>query len=226
MSPDSDELDDISPHVRIRIKPEKKKQWLEYAEEHHQGNLTDLIKEAVDSTIDDVWVLKGDTEPEVDIDLGGLDGDVGEILQRIQAIETQLDDISLQDTGGTANEEERLNREELISLADRCHDQLPLVADGDQLIEISSMVAGIEQADVSRLTGTASDIANAIDESEHRVRQALIFLEKQQNANISSIIYDGIRRWYEVNPRIEIDDVFNDLETDKPVEFESGTEFQ
>jgi len=93
---------DISPHVRIRIDPERKREWLEYADENDLS-LTDLIKTAVDNTISDTWVLESEVERsdvgEVDVDLDGVDDGIDEVLERLTAIESQLDRVTLQDTG-------------------------------------------------------------------------------------------------------------------------------
>ena len=225
-SPSEDDLEDISPHVRIRIDPARKRDWLVYADEHDLS-LTDLIKEAVDNTINDTWVLAGDAEPDepntVDVDTSKLENDLDEVLSRLNAFETQLDGVTLQEGADTSTE--YLDRSELIFLANRCHDQLPKAADGDQLRELSSQVFIPEETEVPQLTGVAHDIALALEESEQHVRQALIFLEREQNANISSIIHDGVRRWYEVDPTLDIADVVDDIEEKYPVEFKSGTEF-
>ena len=197
-----------------------------YADEHDLS-LTDLIKEAVDNTIDDTWVLAGEAEPDkpnrVDVDTAKLEDDLDEVLSRLDAFEAQLDGVTLQK--GSGDSIEYLDRSELISLANSCHDRLPKVADGDQLIELTSQVLVPEEAEVPRLTGVAHDIAAELGKSEEHVRQALIFLEREQNANISSIIHDGVRRWYEVDPKVALSDVVEDIETEYPVEFESGTEF-
>lgn len=222
---DSRDLDDVSPHVRIRINPAKKQRWLEYADEHDLS-LTDLIKDAVDNTISDTWVLANETNSEspdlsnLDLDLGELDEDVQEVLSRLDSLQTQLDDITLAETGAT--NAEPLPRQQLLVLANQCHDKLPQVTDGEHLIEISSMISGIENSEVPMLTGTAYDIAEAIDESEHHVRQALMFLENEQNANVTSIIHEGVRRWYEVDARADTGDILDEIQTEHAVEFQTA----
>lgn len=228
MGPDPDQdIGDISPHVRIRIKPEKKQKWLQYADD--QGlSLTDLIKDAVDSTIDDEWVLASQSQDEstdVDINLGAFDDNFADVLDHLESIESQLDEVALSGSTGT-DEADSLDRQELISLANKCHEKLPRVPDGDALVELTSRMTGYEQEEVPMLTGAAEDIAGAIDEPTPQVRKALIFLEQEQHANISSIIHKGIRRWYEVDPHIDLDEVIENVETDEDVEFQSGTEFK
>lgn len=216
---------DISPHVRIRIDPERKREWLEYADENDLS-LTDLIKTAVDNTISDTWVLESDVERsdmgEVDVDLDGVDDGIDEVLERLTAIESQLDGVTLQDTGDI----ETPDRNELIQLANRCHNHLPKVRDGDHLREISSRIVTPDGTEVPQLTGTAEDIARELGEDQERVRQALIFLEQEQHANISSVIQEGIRRWYEVDPSVGLDDPLEDARGEYSVEFETASEFE
>lgn len=220
------DLDDISPHIRIRIDPEKKLKWLQYADENNLS-LTDLIKEAVDNTIDDEWVLESQRRsnlPDIDLELSTLDTNFDEVVSRLESIETQLDDVTLSGTGAE-DATEYLERQELISHSSRCLEKLPKVPDGESLIELTSQMAGYDAEEVPTLTGTAPDVAKALGENEIHVRQALIFLEKEQHANVSSIVHDGIRRWYEVNPQLDLDEVIEEIETDLPLEFEPGTEF-
>lgn len=223
-----DDLEDISPHIRIRIDPARKKRWLEYAHEYDLS-LTDLIKEAVDNTISDTWVLASEGEaeeqsPMVDVDTSELEDGMQEILSRLNAFEIQLDDVTLSDAASQSTD--YLDRSELISLANRCHNQLPKAADGDQLIELTSQILLPEESEIPKLTGTAHDIAVVLGESEQHVRQALIFLEQEQNANISSIIHKGIRRWYEVDPNLELGDIIEGVGEEYSLEFKSGSEFQ
>lgn len=226
-NPSESDLEDISPHVRIRIDPSKKREWLIYAAENDLS-LTDLIKDAVDNTISDTWVLAGEVETQetpdtVDVDTSGIEDGVQEIISRLEAFETQLDGVTLGEGGEAATD--YLNRGELLELGNRCHNQLPIVADGDQLIELTSQVVMPEGSVVPNLTGTAHDIAVVLGENEQHVRQALIFLEREQHTNISSIVHDGIRRWYEVDPTLDLDEVIEGVDQEYSLEFKSGSEY-
>lgn len=221
-----DDLDDISPHVRIRVKPETKRKWLKYTDEHDL-TLTDLITTSVNNTISDDWVLadKQDSTGSVEVDTSGLEAGVETLKDRLSAIETQLDDLSV---GDASNED--LDRMELITLANNVHDKLPVVADDTQLIEISQHVTGLDHQDRPQITGTAQDISAVLDEPEHQIRSALIYLEQQENTSIESTIHDGTRRWFERDPTLEdTEDVVENLETNLPpgatVDFESAAEF-
>ncbi|OAQ51723.1 hypothetical protein HTG_16835 [Natrinema mahii] len=222
---DSD-LDDISPHVRIRVKPETKRKWLEYTDENDL-TLTDLITTSVNNTISDDWVLadEQDSTGSAEVDTSGLEAGVETLKDRLSAIETQLDDLSVSDASN-----EDLDRMELVTLANNVHDKLPVVADETQLIEISQHVTGLDHQDRPRVTGTAQDISAVLDEPEHQIRSALIYLEQQENTSIASTIHDGTRRWFERDPMLEdTQEVVENLELDLPpeatLEFDSASEF-
>lgn len=222
-----DELADISPHVRIRVDPAKKKRWLEYADEHNLS-LTDLIKEGVDNTINDTWVLAGETEAEersstVDINTSELENGMEEVLGRLDVLQDQLDDVTVEQSDASA---ESIPRSQVVQIASQCLDHLPKVRDGDQLLEMYEEVLVPDESELPIMTGLASDIANAIDERESHVRQALIFLETQQHNNVASIIHNGLRRWYEVDPTMDFSDALENLQTDHDVEFRPGTEYE
>jgi len=54
--------------LNIRISESQKQTWKEYAAEEGYGTLTNLIKHSVESTLSDEWVLKSNTEIDIDID--------------------------------------------------------------------------------------------------------------------------------------------------------------
>jgi hypothetical protein len=223
MGSDGDELEDISPHIRIRIDPRKKKEWLEYAQEHHYGNLTDLIKSAVDNTIDDKWVLEEKHQSDMDIDTSGLEEGIVDINDKLSIVEQKIDDLALQSGEETHTE---LSRDDLIKLANRCHDLLPrlqsevqfpslhqsfsidldnLPSDIDREIQSKSSADSIEWVR-AKITGRAEDIANALEESVHHVRHALIFLEQSETGSlVESVNDEGERRWFVRDPDASTD---------------------
>lgn len=231
MPPSTDEqerdLDDISPHVRIRINQRKKRDWLEYSDKHNLS-LTDLIKDSVEKTISDDWVRASNAEPDTpdfdSLDLGGLDDDMQDVKSTLEALETQLDDLTVAES---TTDEDLLGRNELMSLSDRVENELPEVADGDSLIRLGENVMELLEHQIPWYTGRARDIAEAIDESEHHVRQALIWMEHEQVSNVSSIIHEGQRRWYKVNPNKTVDVLVEELELpeEATLEFDTARDF-
>lgn len=216
--PSDDDLEDVSPHVRIRIDPEKKKNWVEYAEKHHHGNLTDLIKHAVDNTIEETWVLADNHHPETEIDPSELEEGVTEITDRLSVVEQKLDDLALHSSDESESE---LSRDEIMKLAHRCHDLLPRLQSEIQFpslqqgfsVQLREVPEDFLQDDQSngstntlariraKITGRAEDLADALDEPSYQVRQALIFLEQTETGSlIESTIHEGERRWFIRDP--------------------------
>ncbi|EMA16144.1 hypothetical protein [Haloarcula amylolytica] len=198
MASGSSNDDEPSPHIRIRIEPEHKREWLEYVEESRHSTMTDLIKTAVDNTIKGKWVLKDHEDDEQPVP-DELTESLDTIHERLVAVETQLDDATLGDA-----EPEEIDEQELLRIAHRCHDVLPVVKDEEHLLSLTPLYnIKLEAHERPKLTGTAQDISAHIDESSSTVRRALIYLERQQTANVESVIDDGTRRWYEVDPTAE-----------------------
>ena len=232
MPPDEEDLEDISPHIRIRIDPQKKKEWLEYAEKHHHGNLTGLIKHAVDNTIGDTWVLKDKHHSGTETDTSELEEGVTEITDRLSVVERKLDDLALHSSEESDSE---FSRDELIKLANRCQDLLPRL---QSEIQFPSLRQGfsVQLREVpddflqdgpsksskntlarsrAKITGRAEDLADALDKPSHQVRQALAFLEQTETgAVVESTIDEGERRWFIRDPDAVPD--FGFLEQNQP----------
>lgn len=232
MPPDKEDVEDISPHVRIRIDPGKKKDWMEYAEKHHHGNLTDLIKHAVDNTIDDTWVLADKHHSETEIDTSELEEGVTEITDRLSLLERKLDDLALH---SSEESESEFNRDEQIKLANRCQDLLPRLQSEIQFpplrqgfsVQLQEVPDDFLQDGPSkssentlariraRITGRAEDLADALDKPSYQVRQALAFLEQTETGPpVESAIDDGERRWFIRDPDAAPD--FGFLEQNQP----------
>lgn len=222
MAPDSDQ--DVSPHVRLRIDPGQKKKWLDFINESDEyTTLTDLIKTSVHNTIESKWVLISDNQDENVPN--ELKGSIDKIDNRLNAIETQLDDFSL---GGADPTEHNLNKQELMELGRRCHDNLIIVQNGEHLRDIKTIYDIKLPLDIqAKVSGTAQDISAYLNEPPDQVRNALIYLEHQEITNVESIIDNGTRRWFQKDPtvernvpsRLELDD-----RIDEDIKFMSGTE--
>ena len=200
MPPDS--KPDVSPHVRLRIEPEQKKKWLEFLDDSDEyTTLTDLIKTSVNNTINGKWVLVGDDRDE------SVPNELAESIEaidsRLDVIETQLDSAVL---GEADPSDQQLSEQELMDLARLCHDNLPIVQDGNHLRDLTPYFDLQLPLDLqAKITGTAQAISAHINEPTDHVRNALIYLEHQETANVESIIHDGTRRWFEKDPTVERD---------------------
>lgn len=190
-----DGKDQPSPHVRLRISPELKQQWLDYVDESHHSTLTDLIKESVNNSISGDWVLETDDGQDLPDDLAAT---LDSIDDRLNSMATQLDDTTV---AGTDDGMGDLDEGELMHLAHQCHELVPVVQDSRHLLDLTPVVdLQLEVEERARLTGTAQDISAFVDEPEPEVRKALIYLERQATTRVESFIDDGTRRWYDVDP--------------------------
>ena len=190
MPPDEEDVEDISPHVRIRIDPGKKKDWMEYAEKHHHGNLTDLIKHAVDNTIDDTWVLESDQRQTTEVDLEPIQQELSELKDDVSYIQKTVEQLE-RPSGG---ESERLDRDETLDLATQLHDMIPDVPRDEEPPPMDP-----DQLDEHERTGLPSELADELDLSGHQVRQALIELQSSLS-NIKTRQKGDKRQWYEETP--------------------------
>ncbi|ADD03826.1 uncharacterized protein Nmag_0234 [Natrialba magadii ATCC 43099] len=200
--------DDVSPHVHVKISKEKKIEWLNYAFEHYRGNLSTLVVEAVDNTINDEWVLAGeDTGEEVNVDFSGVDDDLDEIKGQMSALAEQVDALTLAQTEPEGYEE--LDRDELLTLANRVRDVLPEVPNEWVLTHILQETVA-DDVDHPETSGSAEDIAEYLGEHRHHVHDAAVLLE--QEPEVESVLDGSVRRWYVRNPTLSVDDYVGDPE--------------
>ena len=203
MASDSD--DDDTTTIQIRLSPDKKRDWLDYLDsDSPHGTLTDLIKTSVDNRIDSKWVLK----EKQDADTGDVPEDLGDALdnitERLAAIENRLDERELSHDPEDADN--TLEEHELRRLAYQVHDKLPVVNDAEHLkslVRHDSPTLDVQTR--PSITGTAQDLSKAIDSPENDVRDALLYLERQDTETIESIVHDSTRRWFEVDPSVDRD---------------------
>lgn len=185
-------------HIHIRIKQSKKDTWEKYAEENGYGTLTHLITRAVDDEIGDEWILA--SKAEISFETESIESHLSKLTDQISSLQSQLDNIQAPDSV----DDERLTREELIPIANRAHDVIPVARNDEDMRIIAENVHIIDQPR-GRLTGTADDVSDEIDESVFATRQALIWLEREQNVPVTSFIdQDGVRRWYEMDPDLDV----------------------
>jgi len=198
--------------ITFRLSSEKKQKWVEYLNsDSPHGTLTDLIKTSVDNRIGSKWILANKHEDSDTADVPeDLDDSLEIITERLTAIEDRLDDQEL--AGVPDDVDNELEEHEIRHLATQVHDRLPVVADADHLKSLVKHDTPTLDPQVrASITGTAQDISAVIDVPEPDVRTALIFLERQESAAVKSLIHDGTRRWYEINPRVDRDPPMSDV---------------
>lgn len=190
--------------ITFRLSSEKKQKWIEYLNsDSPHSTLTGLIKTSVDNRIGSKWVLVNDYDDSEAANIpDDLDQSLESITERLTAIETRLDEQEIAGTPDNVNDE--LEDQEIRNLAMQAHNYLPIVADADHLKSLTEYDSPtLDPHERASVTGTAQDISSVLDAPEDNIRTALIYLERQESAAVESIIHDGTRRWYEVDPRVD-----------------------
>jgi predicted DNA-binding protein len=118
--------EDEAPYIRVRLPPEQKQRWREYAEEHHHETISGLVRDAVENTIDDEWVLQSESSRNIDMDELGLD----ELKGKIETVNSKIDELIVH---GLGVEDDQLSQDELVELSAKCEDRLPEVRGEEHL---------------------------------------------------------------------------------------------
>jgi len=165
-----------------------------------------------------------DIETRILSDLGNA---ITHIEKRLDVFETQPDSQTSGDAAGSNGE---MNEQDLMNLARQCRDLLPIVQDKDHLLSMTLRFRVSADPSIrAKITGTAQDISCYLNEDTADVRAALIYLERQEFAQVDSVIDENTRRWFEKDPTAERSPP-SSLEIREavrgyPIEFRKGTEF-
>lgn len=202
-----DELAEVSPHVHLQIPQQKKVKWRRYADENFHRNLSAMVEEAVDMYLSDEWMLASEVEEsqEVDVDLDGIE----ELRSEISALRDDIDSLALQNQVG---DEEDINRDDLIQLANRIKEILPVVPHHRYLGDITKLPGTLELSERVKITGIVEDLASFLNKDKIAVRNACLFLERNEIENVESVIDAGARRWYVKNENVDVDEVYDDID--------------
>lgn len=204
--------DDISPHVHVKIGREKKRHWLKHADEYYRGNLSTLVVEAVDNTLDDKWVFASEEESDEtmpDIELEPLEKDINELRAQTSTILGKLDGLAAGDVNGEIGGIRELDEGELQKLANHIHDNIPMVSQTVELPQLGQTVLS-EERNRPKQTGLAEDLSQYLERHIYHIREAANYLERNDE-NVQSIIDEhGNRQWYILKPEPEDGD---DLDT-------------
>jgi predicted DNA-binding protein len=186
-----------APYIRVRLPPEQKQRWREYAEEHHHGTISGLVREAVENTIDDEWVLQSESSRDIDLDELGLD----ELKGEIETVNSKIDELIVH---GLGVEDDQLSQDELVELSAKCEDRLPEVRGEEHLRTILELVRDHQIPIDMDKYGTVDEISNYFKRDQHEVWQALEYLESVGSARVQSVVIESIRHWYIQNPDVEM----------------------
>jgi len=190
--------------LNVRVPPSKKAEWKDALQEGE--TLTSLVQRAVDREVRDEYVPRQAIEDvrsdgELDVDLSDVTTKIDDLKQTVNVLQIQIDDLS---TPGTTPDEERVSELAMelvphIPLYDDVHPDLrrEIGESGDEPLD--GLKTAIEYAHrhepEKQFDGSAYTIADAVDEEEVLVRQALIYLERRTTEKVSSVVADGTRHW-------------------------------
>lgn len=171
--------------INIAVQPQIKSEWEDAIEETGRyESMTQLIRDAVENELIRIGYKEGVTEDipsggsqPTEVDMSGIEDEIAEMKEEIRGVNQRIERISLatdaqQDT-------------ELMDLASELHDELPRIADPEELSEDSPTESGAWEGQPWRL-------AQEIDEPEYDVTRALALLEQQMSrVKSTTVIVDG-----------------------------------
>ena len=191
--------------LNARVTPSKKQEWQDALEPGE--TLSSLIQRAVDREIRDEYVhVKaideiGDSGGS-DIDTTGIEERIGELQATVSALNSKVDTIAAAgDKGGDGGEEaiEDLAMDILPRLAQYPQDA-PRAAGGtlpggeSPTETIQTLIDAGPQTDAN-IDGSAERFATELREPDHKIRRALIHLERDTTENVQSAVVNGVRHW-------------------------------
>ncbi len=192
--------------LNARVTPAKKQEWQDALEDGE--TLSSLVQRAVDREIRDEYVhVKaidelGETgRSDVNIDTSGIEDQIDELRSTVSAVNRKIDTIAAKDDEGGEESFEDL-AEDLLSRiphypGDFPRDAIESLPGGDSPVEtIEALMTAREHTDIN-IDGSAQRLATELREPEHRVRHALLYLERDTTENVHSTMHDGIRHWVE-----------------------------
>lgn len=206
-------MDDVdnNDYIQIQISASTKEKWREYAENQHHGTLTGLIKDAVNNTISDDWVLRSEGDVEIDAESLG----ISDIEEKIDVINDKLDRVLISDIDDALEEDiddqERRDVEEtdIIEMAAQTQDILPRCRDEDQLHRLvkasrhrdTDVRALVDNDDRWPTLGSINEIANELDVSRAAAWSAV---EKVEGGSrqVRSVVIDGEQRFFIRDPSV------------------------
>ncbi|MFU1780564.1 hypothetical protein ACM16X_04190 [Haloarcula japonica] len=193
----ADAEEEEAPYVRVRRSPEQKRRWREYAEEHHHGTISGLVREAVENTISDEWMLRSESSVSIDRDDLGID----ELREEMETVNSKIDDLIVHGLGA---EDDELSHDELVELSAKCEDRLPKVRDEGHLEAILELARDHrDPLDVEKY-GTVGEVADYLGVDKHEAWQALEYLESVGSARVRSVVIESVRHWYIRDPDTEM----------------------
>lgn len=190
--------------LNVRVTPSKKQEWQDALEPGE--TLSYLVQHAVDREIRDEYVHVKTIDElgeaggnDTDIDTSGIEDQIDELRSTVSAINRKIDTIAAEgeDTDKESVEELAIN---ILPRLPQYPDDAPrdaaetLPGKQNPLETITVFIASREDTDIN-VDGSAQRLSTQLREPEHRVRQALLHLERQTTETVHSAVVDGTRHW-------------------------------
>jgi len=197
--------------LNVRVPPSKKEEWKDALEEGE--TLTSLVRRAVDREIRDEYIPIEAVETVADSsDTDNAEESVAELSERldglhqsIAAVSSKIDTLAVTgDTGDGGNEES------VEELAANVLGRLPSYPNDipEYVLKDMEGMGGMEKKEYIEtiveyshnpndldIDGSAQHFAHQLREPEHRIREAMLYLEKETTEGVYSGMVDGIRHW-------------------------------
>lgn len=193
------DAEEEAPYVRVRISPDQKRRWREYAEEHHHGTISGLVREAVENTISDEWVLRSETSVSVDRD----DLGINELIEEMEIVNSKIDELVVHGLGA---EDDELSHDELVELSAKCEDALPKARGEEHFEAVLELARDYPNLIDVKTYGTVEEVSDYMRLDKHEAWQALEYLESVGSARVQSVVIDSVRHWYIRDPNVEMDE--------------------
>lgn len=193
--------------LNARVTPSKKQEWQEALEDGE--TLSSLVQRAVDREIRDEYVhVKTIDEfgnaDSGDIDTTGIEDRIDELQATVSAVNRKIDTLAA--TGDAGDEEESI--EELSmdvlprlpvyprDIPEHALKDMEGMGDMDPQEYVKYIINTSQNPSTDvMIDGSAQRISTEMREPEHKVRQALLHLERETTENVHSAVVDDTRHW-------------------------------
>lgn len=174
-------MSEKSERINLVVSPQKKEKWDEYADEHNEYSSTsDLIRTSVAREMAGQSTADGLETDELELKIAKVVDGVDELNARLENVENRLRSIENEATRDP--DVDRLTGEVFNALPDERPGSREWSEEGqkryDELTAAKSGEPGASDEETARKRvkqweGSADDLAVALDEPEHHVREAL-----------------------------------------------------
>ncbi|GAB7091372.1 hypothetical protein JCM18237_16430 [Halorubrum luteum] len=196
--------------LNARVTPAKKQEWQNALEDGE--TLSSLVQRAVDREIRDEYVHVKTVEDlggtdSVDIDTTGIENRIDDLQSTVSAVNRKIDTLAATEDAGQGEESiEDLSMNVLPRLPaypSDIPDHILRDMDGMKHMEPKEYIefiveSGIDPSTDVMIDGSAQRLSEEMREPEHKIRQALLYLERETTEAVHSALVDDTRHWMRV----------------------------